>query len=65
MTIAEINISGYRSETKEVITKKGRMTVESLIPEKVCERAVKTAEHELYRVFSEYRKNAADGCEGS
>ena len=55
MSIVEINMNGYRSEKKDIMTLKGSMTVENLIPDRIHEKSFEAVEHELYKVYAKYK----------
>lgn len=61
MLIVEINRSSYRSEIKDVTTSKGTIVIENLSPGKKDSKALRSAETELYSVFSKYKK-VLDKC---
>ena len=55
MPILEINRLGYRPETSEVMTERGVIVIENLIPDEADNEAIKTAETVLYDIFSKYK----------
>ena len=61
MFIADIKSSGWRSEVRDVVTEKGIMRIEVLIPDKTDEKALKRAEKELCKIFSKYREVSDSG----
>ncbi|WP_019678127.1 hypothetical protein [Ruminococcus flavefaciens] len=61
MFIADIKSSGWRSEVRDVVTEKGIMRIEALIPDKTDEKALKRAEKELCKIFSKYCE-VSDSC---
>jgi hypothetical protein len=56
MSILELNRSGHRSEISNVMTERGVMTIENLTPDKTNNEVMKSAENELYNIFSKYKK---------
>ena len=60
MSIVAISRAGYLSEEKNVMTENGVIVVENLVPGNKDSSRLKNAETELYRVYSKYRKDAAE-----
>lgn len=60
MPIVAISRAGYLSEEKNVMTENGVIVVENLVPGNKDSSILKNAETELYRVYSKYRKDAAE-----
>lgn len=53
--MTELNRQGYHTELSEVMTERGIVVVENLIPDEAGSEMLRAAESKLYDVYSRYK----------